>query len=77
MTRPHDPQSVARPTVGSLNNELPDHADKIWMGTHGPGPDQCGANCNWAQNYTTDAYHHGLEHPLSLVGEVASFLKRG
>jgi MoaA/NifB/PqqE/SkfB family radical SAM enzyme len=44
-------------------------------GFHGPAPDQCGANCNWAQNYTTDAYAHGLAHPLSLVGEIAEFIR--
>ena len=43
-------------------------------GFHGAGPDQCGANCNWAQNYTTDAYAHGLLNPASLVGEMASFI---
>ncbi len=43
-------------------------------GFHGQGPEQCGAQCNWAQNYTTDAYAHGLDHPLSLLGEVTRFL---
>ncbi len=38
--------------------------------------DRCGARCNWAQNYTTDAYAHGLVHPLSLVTEVARFASR-
>jgi MoaA/NifB/PqqE/SkfB family radical SAM enzyme len=42
---------------------------------HGPAANQCGASCNWAQNYTTDAYAHGLRHPLSLVREVAQFLR--
>ncbi|PIV98471.1 MAG: hypothetical protein CO108_23310 [Deltaproteobacteria bacterium CG_4_9_14_3_um_filter_63_12] len=41
---------------------------------HGPASNQCGANCNWAQNYTTDTYAHGLEHPLSLLREVVEFL---
>ncbi len=36
--------------------------------------DRCGAQCNWAQNYSTDAYAHGLKHPLSLVGDVRGFL---
>jgi MoaA/NifB/PqqE/SkfB family radical SAM enzyme len=40
----------------------------------GPGPNQCGARCNWAQNYTTDAYLHGLRHPRSLLAEVTGFL---
>lgn len=31
---------------------------------------RCGARCNWAQNYTTDAYAHGLTHPASLLAEV-------
>ena len=44
-------------------------------GFHGPGPRQCGANCNWAQNYSTDAYAHGLEHPLSLVRDIAEFVR--
>jgi molybdenum cofactor biosynthesis enzyme MoaA len=42
-------------------------------GFHGPGDDQCGGNCNWAQNYATDAYAHGLTHPWSIVREVAEF----
>lgn len=45
-------------------------------GFHGLGPDQCGANCNWAQNYTTDLYVHGLEHPASLVRDVIAFTRR-
>jgi MoaA/NifB/PqqE/SkfB family radical SAM enzyme len=44
-------------------------------GFHGPGERQCGGNCNWAQNYATDAYVYGLQHPLSLVGEIAEFLQ--
>jgi MoaA/NifB/PqqE/SkfB family radical SAM enzyme len=43
-------------------------------GFHGPGARQCGANCNWAQNYTTDTYAYGLQHPLSLVHDIAEFL---
>ncbi len=42
---------------------------------HGPAKNQCGANCNWAQNYSVDAYAHGLRHPTSLLGEVMSFLR--
>lgn len=42
---------------------------------HGPARNQCGANCNWAQNYSVDAYAHGLRHPASLLGEVMSFLR--
>ena len=43
-------------------------------GFHGPGVNQCCANCNWAQNYSTDAYAYGLQHPLSLVHDIAEFL---
>ena len=59
-----------------------DHVDALYDyararmspdGFHGPGPGQCGADCNWAQNYTTDAYAHGLAHPMSLLREVAEF----
>ena len=42
---------------------------------HGPGPAQCGASCNWAQNYTTDAYRHGLEHPWALLKDLRGFLR--
>lgn len=38
--------------------------------------ERCGGSCNWAQNYSTDAYANGLLHPLSLLGEVAGFLGR-
>jgi MoaA/NifB/PqqE/SkfB family radical SAM enzyme len=37
---------------------------------------RCGAACNWAQNYTTDAYAHGLRHPLSLLREVGGLIGR-
>ena len=61
-----------------------DHVDKIYdhasglinpTAFHGPAKNQCGADCNWAQNYTTDAYAHGLRHPMSLLGEVVDFLR--
>jgi len=42
----------------------------------GEAKNQCGADCNWAQNYTTDAYRHGLEHPLSLLRETLEFAFR-
>ena len=42
---------------------------------HGPACNQCGADCNWAQNYTTDAYAHGLRKPWTLLGEVTEFLR--
>ena len=41
-----------------------------------PAANQCGAECNWAQNYTTDAYAHGLEHPASLLRDVIEFVSR-
>jgi MoaA/NifB/PqqE/SkfB family radical SAM enzyme len=44
-------------------------------GFHGPGRNQCGANCNWAQNYSTDAYAHGLMHPFSLLADIAEFIR--
>lgn len=31
---------------------------------HGHGPSQCGSDCNWMQNYTTDAYVRGLRKPV-------------
>ena len=40
---------------------------------HGPAANQCGGDCNWAQNYSTDAYAHGLANPLSLVREIFDF----
>lgn len=58
--------------------------DEIWKagnekikatGFHGNANHQCGANCNWAQNYSTDSYDYGLKHPWSLVLEIFSFLK--
>ena len=42
---------------------------------HGPAANQCGAECNWAQNYTTDAYAHGLLNPWSLAGEVLELVR--
>ncbi len=61
-----------------------DHVDALYehaaglvdpTGFHGPAPTQCGANCNWAQNYSTDAYAHGLTHPLDLLSDISSLLK--
>lgn len=61
-----------------------DHVDDVWAHGaklidpthfHGPAPDQCGGDCNWAQNYSVDAYTHGLLHPLSLLGEIADFVR--
>ena len=44
-------------------------------GFHGPAKNQCGSDCNWAQNYSTDAYAHGLLHPTALLGDIAEFLR--
>ena len=62
-----------------------DHVDALWAdatkhidptGFHGDGPDQCGGDCCWAQNYSTDEYVHGLLHPMSLARTVGGFLRR-
>ncbi len=53
-------------------DSLYEHARRRIDPTH--FSDRCGASCNWAQNYTTDEYAHGLGHPLSLLGAVGSFL---
>ncbi|MBT3981775.1 MAG: radical SAM protein [Bacteriovoracaceae bacterium] len=59
------------------------HLDEVWAKGrkminpdkfHGPAPTQCGANCNWAQNYTTDTYYHGLKNPASILTEIRDFL---
>lgn len=42
---------------------------------HGDGPTQCGAHCNWAQNYTTDAYADGIRHPSHLLSEIVEFVR--
>jgi len=42
---------------------------------HGPAKNQCGAECNWAQNYTTDAYAHGLRKPWTLVSEIVDVVR--
>lgn len=61
-----------------------DHVDPLWAhctrlvdptGFQGPGPKQCGARCNWAQNYTTDEYAEGLRHPLRLLRETLAFTR--
>ena len=56
---------------------LYDHASHLIEPTrfHGPAKNQCGASCNWAQNYTTDAYSHGLTNLSSLLGEVTELLR--
>jgi len=42
---------------------------------HGPGPDQCGDNCAWMQNYTTARYHDFLTNPLrsGIISEIKQF----
>lgn len=61
-----------------------DHVDDLYAyaraqrdpaGFHGQGEGQCGADCNWAQNYATDAYAHGLQNPMSLLREVSGYLR--
>ncbi|MBE7449033.1 MAG: radical SAM protein [Kofleriaceae bacterium] len=37
--------------------------------------DRCGARCNWAQNYSTDAYVDGLRHPTRLLADVGELLR--
>jgi len=37
--------------------------------------ERCGASCNWAQNYSTDAYVDGLRHPRRMLSDVAEFLR--
>ena len=56
-----------------------DHLDALWAeASEQIDPcgfsERCGGRCNWAQNYTTDAYAHGLTHPLDLLGELRGFL---
>ncbi|HOO56826.1 MAG TPA: radical SAM protein [bacterium] len=43
---------------------------------HGYGPGQCGADCNWMQNYVTDAIARGLRNPVSggMIREIAEFV---
>ncbi len=43
---------------------------------HGTDPGQCGADCNWTQNYVSDLYGKGLSHPLrgGVLREIAEFV---
>ena len=61
------------------------NVDQIWA--HGKslinpdkfkGPDcnQCGGNCNWAQNYSTDCYTYGLKHPIQAVKDMVDYAKK-
>ncbi|MBI2069631.1 MAG: radical SAM protein [Elusimicrobia bacterium] len=71
--------NVAPETVDVLNfadvDSLYRHACTLVnpTGFHGPAKNQCGGNCNWAQNYTTDSYLYGLDHPFHLLREAAGF----
>ena len=75
-------QNVAPRRINVLDFENVDalyaHACELIEPTrfHGPAANQCGAECNWAQNYTTDAYAHGLDHPETLVKESVRFVWR-
>ena len=42
---------------------------------HGLGPQQCGGNCAWMQNYTTARYVEGLIHPIrsGILSEIKEF----
>ena len=42
-------------------------------GFHGPASNQCGGDCNWAQNYATDSYANGLANPASFLQEIREF----
>ena len=64
-----------------------DSVDECWAAAqaaksanhfHGPGPEQCGDNCAWMQNYTTARYHEFLTDPLhaGLVSEIREFAFR-
>ncbi len=54
---------------------LYEHARRLVEPTrfHGPAENQCGADCNWAQYYATDAYAHGLAHPTQMLRDVLEF----
>jgi len=75
------PKHVDPVSVNILDYENLDQcwlaADKLMsaISFHGPGPNQCGDNCAWAQNYTTARYHDFLTDPLhsGIVGEVREF----
>lgn len=42
---------------------------------HGPAANQCGGNCRWMQNCTTDAYVRGIRHPIQsgILAEIKEF----
>ncbi len=75
--------NVTPETINVLDFETVDqlyaHASTLVSPTdfHGPAKNQCGASCNWAQNYTSDAYAHGVEHPTALLTEAVDFVRRG
>jgi MoaA/NifB/PqqE/SkfB family radical SAM enzyme len=43
---------------------------------HGKGPGQCGADCQWMQNYVSDALARGVEKPIrsGALLEIAEFI---
>ncbi len=43
---------------------------------HGHGPGQCGADCNWMQNYVSNVIAKGLKEPLDgqILREIAEFV---
>ncbi len=52
------------------------HKLKSATNFHGSGPLQCGDNCAWMQNYTTDRYHEFLTDPLhsGIISEIREFV---
>lgn len=48
------------------------NVDKI----HGHAPGQCGADCNWMQNYVSDVYYRGMKEPIKsgVFKEIAEFV---
>ena len=58
------------------------HIDEIWNygkkiinpdNFHGQGCNQCGGQCNWAQNYSTDCYTYGLKHPSAALKDMKNY----
>ncbi|HOC92971.1 MAG TPA: radical SAM protein [bacterium] len=43
---------------------------------HGCGEGQCGADCNWMQNYVSDVYARGIQNPVSsgVINEIVEFV---
>jgi MoaA/NifB/PqqE/SkfB family radical SAM enzyme len=70
------PQSINVLDFESVD-EIYEHARTLINPTrfHGPAQNQCGGNCNWTQYYVTDAYAHGLAHPLSMLRDVMNVMR--